>query len=239
MYKEHRGLYPPNEDTPIWRYIDFTKFVDLLHSESLYFSRADTFEDPFEGLYPVKKEIERDFKTFDIVRKQNYVNCWAIGEYESAALWKIYSDSRNSIAIRTRFGRLKQSIENSDQDVYASMVRYKDYDKTDLFGIIDENIWAPEHRGATVFPIIYKRMSFAFENELRLLHIKGPVTLDVKEDTMPAGQRIKVDLEQLIEAVHLAPYSDAWFQDLTKGLLEKYSLGHKEVLKSNLFSGLR
>jgi hypothetical protein len=239
MYKTHRGLYPPDDNTIIWRYLDFTKFVDLLNCECLYFARADKFEDPFEGLYPVMEEIKRDFKTFDIIRKQNYINCWAIGDHESAALWKIYSDSKNSIAIQTTFANLKSSIEKSDDDVYASVVRYKDYSKTDLFGIIDENIWAPEHGGATVFPIIYKRMSFSFENELRLIHIKGPVTLELNENLTPIGQRVKVDLDKMIGKIHLSPYSEKWFQELVLGLLDKYLLGHKEILRSDLFSGLK
>lgn len=239
MYKEHRGLYPPDDSTTVWRYIDFTKFIDLLHTESLYFARADRFEDPFEGLYPVRTEIEKDFKIYDTIRKQNYVNCWTMGDYESAALWKMYSNSKNSIAIRTTFEHLKSSIEGADLEVYASQVRYKDYDKTDLFGIIDENIWAPEHRGATVFPIIYKRMSFSFENELRLLHIKGPVTLNLNDDSVPTGQRIKVEIDKLIGTVYLSPSSETWFQDLVKGLLSKFSMGHKDIIKSDLYSGLK
>lgn len=239
MYKELRGLYPPDDTTTVWRYIDFIKFIDLLHSESLYFGRADKFEDPFEGLYPVRTEIEKDFKIYNAIRKQNFVNCWTMGDYESAALWKMYSDSKNSIAIRTTFGRLKNSFEATDLDIYASQVRYKDYDKTNLFGIIDENIWAPENRGATVFPIIYKRISFSFENELRLLHVKSPVTLHLNEEPVPTGQRIKVNLDKLIDKVYLSPSSETWFQDLVKGLLDKFSMGHKDIIKSNIYSGLK
>ncbi len=40
---------PANESERIWRYMDFTKFVSMLHSESLFFCRADKLSDPFEG----------------------------------------------------------------------------------------------------------------------------------------------------------------------------------------------
>lgn len=239
MYKTTNGFYPPDNNTIVWRYIDFTKFVDLINSGTLYFQRADRFEDPYEGLYPVKAIIDTEFKEYDIVRKQTFVNCWSMADNESAALWKIYSDSKNSIAIQTTFDRLKNSIEGAEENVYASVVRYKDYNKTDFFGIINENIWAPAHRGATVFPIIYKRTSFSFENELRMIYVNTPVKYDIDESKIEGGKRIKVDLEKLIDKIHLSPYSEQWFRDLIIGLLQKYELSHKEIIKSNLFDGLK
>jgi hypothetical protein len=35
----------------LWRYMDFAKFVALLTSKKLFLSRADKFEDRFEGSY--------------------------------------------------------------------------------------------------------------------------------------------------------------------------------------------
>lgn len=39
----------PKRDMPLWRYQDFPKFVSLLDSGELFFTRADKFEDVFEG----------------------------------------------------------------------------------------------------------------------------------------------------------------------------------------------
>jgi hypothetical protein len=50
---EHPSFKKPrNGDQKIWRYMDFTKFIDLLISDSLYFSRSDKFSDSFEGSLP-------------------------------------------------------------------------------------------------------------------------------------------------------------------------------------------
>lgn len=38
----------PDKNSHLWRYMDFTKYANLLSKSSLYFSRADTFEDHFE-----------------------------------------------------------------------------------------------------------------------------------------------------------------------------------------------
>ena len=44
-------IQPKNENIKIWRYMDFTKFVSLISSKSVFFCRSDLFEDPFEGSY--------------------------------------------------------------------------------------------------------------------------------------------------------------------------------------------
>lgn len=55
MYKEHPVFQQPNnENIKIWRYMDFTKFMSLLDTKKLFFTRADKFEDPFEGSWPKK-----------------------------------------------------------------------------------------------------------------------------------------------------------------------------------------
>ncbi len=33
----------------LWRYLDLGKFLELISSRSLYFTRSDKFEDHFEG----------------------------------------------------------------------------------------------------------------------------------------------------------------------------------------------
>lgn len=36
-------------DIPLWRYMDFSKFVSLIQTQSLWFARPSTFDDPFES----------------------------------------------------------------------------------------------------------------------------------------------------------------------------------------------
>ncbi len=53
MYEPHPiFIQPANEEVKVWRYIDFTKLVSLIDTRRLYFTRADRFEDPFEGSWP-------------------------------------------------------------------------------------------------------------------------------------------------------------------------------------------
>ncbi len=49
MVKEHLTFKAPeNEEIKVWRYMDFTKLISLIDTSSLFFTRADQFNDPFE-----------------------------------------------------------------------------------------------------------------------------------------------------------------------------------------------
>lgn len=104
--KEH-PVFPKleNENVKIWRYIDFTKFVSLLDTQSLFFSRSDKLGDPFEGstsranlkLRPsIYKNIpETALKNMgdstEKIRYHTFLNCWHMNEFESDAMWKLYA----------------------------------------------------------------------------------------------------------------------------------------------------
>lgn len=53
MHSNHPSFIQPKDGSiKIWRYIDFTKLVSMLSTQSLYFTRSDKLGDPFEGSYP-------------------------------------------------------------------------------------------------------------------------------------------------------------------------------------------
>jgi len=104
----------PLENTlKIWRYMDFTKFVSLLNDQSLFFSKADKFEDPLEGSYTrmdiaIRNEMFKNGdKAHDIPKvpedkmreltnmlkdlpRRVAISCWHENGSESVAMWKIY-----------------------------------------------------------------------------------------------------------------------------------------------------
>jgi len=95
---------PENSHERIWRYMDFTKFVSLLHTKGLFFCRADKLGDPFEGSIPEPTYNERPshFETLLTAAPKNeigpfienwskfrrwqrewtYVNCWHMSNHE-------------------------------------------------------------------------------------------------------------------------------------------------------------
>ena len=61
MFKQLNRITPPKDQDTVWRYMSFEKFVHILSENSLFFPRADMFDDPFEGFKPEPiKTIEKE-----------------------------------------------------------------------------------------------------------------------------------------------------------------------------------
>src|SRR6266581_7483717 len=119
---------PTDEHAKIWRYMDFTKFVSLLDKRALYFTRSDRFSDKFEGAVPKPTIKAREVEVLGLethlaeealrvmsqgsrkVREWIFVNCWHMNNYESAAMWQLYAQKNEGIAIQSTFARLKDSL---------------------------------------------------------------------------------------------------------------------------------
>lgn len=134
MYYEVGNTFnKPPADAVLWRYMSFTKFVSLLTKKSLFFARADKLGDPFEGslsqvnidLRPeiyknnLPEEYQKLLANFiKDLRRFVLVNCWHENEYESDAMWKLYSGDRDGVAIRTDFQSLADSLISTAQTGY-------------------------------------------------------------------------------------------------------------------------
>ena len=53
----------PDPNTPLWRYMDFAKFVALLEHRAIYFARADQLGDKFEGAIGITERLP-EWKAF-------------------------------------------------------------------------------------------------------------------------------------------------------------------------------
>ncbi len=232
---------PPNPETRIWRYLDFTKFVDLLERHSLFFARADSMDDPFEGSYGYPNRDERLRRMLEAMpvmtvppeqwlqnaagstlaaRRMVYLNCWHMNELESMAMWKLYTRTNESVAIRSTYQRLRSCLPRKEiagqPVVFIGMVKYVDYDTTAI------------PIGNTFDPFVHKRRSFEHERELRA------VVANMARGPAPPSMSFELDPASLIDTVYIAPTSPAWFRDLTAKVLERYGLGHLTPQQSSL-----
>lgn len=229
---------PADKNIKIWRYLDFTKYVSLLSSQSLFFSRSDLFDDPYEGatshanirlrpdVYkdsPIPKEIFDHLSEFaEWSRQWTYINCWHMNEYESAAMWKLYAKTNESVAIQSTYEKLTNSLPS--EDISVGIVKYIDY----------ENEWLPE--GNAFWPFVHKRKSFEHEKELRCLVQELPFDdKGIKRDlsNQKFGCEMSINLNKLIEAVYVAPDAPNWFLELVKNVTKKYGFSF-EVYQSLL-----
>ena len=240
MYQESDRFNAPTPDAVLWRYMSYTKFVSLLARHALFFARADKLGDPFEGslsqvnitLRPeiYKNNLPEEYQTLlanyiKDLRRFVLVNCWHENDYESDAMWKLYSRNDDGIAIRTDFSSLSESLIDKDR-VFIGRVNYVDYDTT----FIREN----DPRA----PFVHKRKSFEHQKEVRAIIQKIPVVdgkiiVGSAPDMYRVGTYHKVDTSRLIKEVVVPPYAEDWFVELVQGTTEIYKL-QVPVRKSSL-----
>jgi len=232
--------------------MDLAKFIDLLQSERLFFATASHLGDPLEGSVPLRMSKEyidqliqkhgienlqiwpdvanaTALKIAGVMAEQRqmlcghtYVSCWHMNEHESAAMWRVYSQSAESVCVQTRYSKLAAALPDN---IYLGAVRYIDYE-SDFF-----------EPGNAFNPFVHKRMSFQHESEIRAVFQNHPAVpaehTYFKDDLCPGGARIKVGIDDVIEAAFVNPASPSWFKNVVANIVAKYGAKFP-VLQSKL-----
>ena len=128
-FSEHAVFETPDDNKYIWRYMDFTQYVHVLSSKSLWFACADSFEDPLEGSW-TDGEIEKALslareKSLNLTKSEvteklrkycntteYFINCWRLAEGESMAMWDLYGKGKGIVAIKSKIHKFKASVIN-------------------------------------------------------------------------------------------------------------------------------
>jgi len=221
---------PEDQDTIVWKYLDLSKFVDLLLYNKLFMSRSDKFEDQYEGTFsePTYEEIKKlskdnpDFLNFYKTHRKNVViSSWHINEYESFAMWQIFTQKSEGLAIQSTLGRLQESLHIEKQfEQHIGEVNYIDYKKE----------YIPFDNG--FFPFLFKRKSFQYEREIRIISDLTSHKLEIDN-----GLKIDVDINRLIEKIYIHPKSENWYKNLIIELVQRLGFDFK-IEKSDLESDI-
>jgi hypothetical protein len=205
---------PEDPDTIVWKYLDLSKFLDLLLSQKLFMSRSDKFEDQYEGTFsePTYEEIKKlainnpEFLNYYKTHREKVaISSWHINEYESFAMWQIFTQNSEGLAIQSTIGRLQKALEpETNLKQYIGQVNYIDYKKEyipfdDLF-----------------FPFLFKRKSFQYEREVRIISDTSDTKITIND-----GIKINVDISQLIDKIYIHPKSENWYKNLVIELVSK------------------
>jgi len=236
----------PCNDTVLWRFMDFTKFVSLLKSKAIYFSRADKFDDAFEGA----KGLLKNKSIWNKYYLDYFINAiqTAPGEEERGRTNKeILKDAKRLLQ---QFNSIESHnihtfISCWHENKYESEAMWKLYTSSLEQGIaikttykklyyalgrnpriaigrvnyIDYSQRFAKHDGAYWF----KRKSFEHEKEVRAIIYDYNTNNEV-------GKLIPVNLNLLIDRIYLSPVSQTWFYELLKDVTNKYNLKKKIVI---------
>lgn len=237
MFTEHDIFEPPkNKEIKIWRYMDLPKFAYLIDTKSLFFCRADKFNDDYEGSLPkpniearnqdplfqkmgtasdgtVETTSDTMSRLHRVTRSKTCINAWHMNDYESAAMWQLYCPDSYGIAIQSTYNRLCKSFNGYEKPIFIGAVNYIDYDRE------------PIPFGNTFYPLIHKRRSYHHEEELRAVTTfeeKGNDLKEMWEEPKENGIIVPCDLDVLIENIYAAPNAPEWFFKVVKSITSKY-----------------
>jgi hypothetical protein len=233
---------PKDPNQRLWRYLSFDKLEHLLRNRALYIRRVDSFADPLEG-HPTKASeiawdllfIERDIPQAhrdEVQRWQRadrlltYASCWRMDDSESMRAWREYCASSRSVAVRTTYARLIDSVghlvgeEGPYDKWYSGTVFY--------FDRLSEGY--PIHNA--FLPFMFKDQNYSWERELRVLgHLQSRMDEVVKflesgqsGDVTPVQADLSIDPALLIEEIICHPESETSFADEVTLLLREAEL---------------
>lgn len=231
MYLNNPNIkLPEDPNTIVWKYLDLSKFLDLLMSQKLFMSRSDKFEDQYEGTFsePTFEEIKKlsinnpDFLDYYKTHRERVaISSWHINEYESFAMWQIFTQNSEGLAIQSTIGRLQNALHpETNFNQYIGEVNYIDYKKEyipfdDMF-----------------FPFLFKRKSFQYEREVRIISDVADNTIKIND-----GLKINVDINELIEKIYIHPKSENWYKNLVIQLVKQLGFNFT-IEKSDLESDI-
>jgi hypothetical protein len=222
--------------------MSFPKFVSFL-KDGLFMPNGRRFpEDKWEGLLPIKiyRNNEECIKSYNeafcSLAQWIYVSCWHREECENFAMWKIYGQASEAVAIETTIDNLRMAYVNGFPNslAYLDEVNYvlkENYEQDYFSRVLKPISKRPSQVGIGQYDyhlkfFFYKDRGFQFENEVRLVALDE--SFDLKTSNTKNG--IYVDfrtVESFIQKVKISPTADRWFDDVVFDLLEKYDIKTK------------
>jgi hypothetical protein len=229
-YEEHDVFAAPDrEDTPLWRYMSLAKLLSLVSTRSLFFSRSDLLDDPWEGAVTPEtikqmrdslsehirpEQLDTLLSTISDFRREHrkvvHVTSWHMSEHESEAMWRLYLPGNEGVAVQSTYARLRDSLASATRSVHLGTVHYLDYETAAI------------PTGNAYWPTLCKRRSFEHERELRGVTMVSD-NLHQPESTLPPGVAVEVDLNTLVERVYVPPKSQPWFHEAVQATLTAFS----------------
>ena len=221
---------PDDPDTVIWKYMDLSKFLDLLLSRRLFMARSDKFEDQYEGTFsePTFEEMKKlsvdnpEFlRYYKSHREKVVVSSWHINEYESYAMWQIFTKTNEGLAICSTVEKLRDALApETATEQFIGEVNYIDYKKEYI--PFDD----------AFFPFMFKRKSFQYEREIRVLTDMSSHGTYIND-----GIKVNVDICRLIDKIYIHPKSENWYKKLVIELMDKLGFDFR-IEKSDLESDI-
>lgn len=223
---------------PIYRIISFERLVELFKFKQMAFVKPEKWDDPFENIIAKTKinlgtaMAESFFESG--IRNSSYGNCWT-SKPVSDALWRIYSQDKKSVRIKSTPEILSRNIEKwlERHPNYRLYIGRVEYLKTIQIKAKAKAFAKSARSGdlcrAAAESLLFKREAFSHEDEVRVLMID--------QHNGGSDHLIKVDIDphDIIRTVVIDSRASEEVVDMySTYLIEKFKY-RRSISKSTLY----
>lgn len=236
----HQETVIPAYDTKLWRYQDFSKFVSLLDSGKLFFTRADSFDDPFEcarGFNFQKDSVYSEMEKY--LRLSVKTKLMDAGN-------KHPSDDEIEGELKKKMDEMIKRQEEKRKEYFVSCWHENERESEGMWKLYTSALSQGVAIQTTVerlcrslgnahfeigkvnyvsfdkpltetqVPVWYKRDVFAHEREARVV-IKDSAYIG-------NGMPVETNLDTLIEKIYVSPTAPEWLAGLVMRVALRYGL---------------
>lgn len=154
------------------------------------------------------ENFERMLSAVKSSKQEYFVNCWHLNEFESAAMWKLYTSTEDAVCVKSVYSQLLNALPDNTR---MGMVKYIDYER-DLIDF-----------GNSFNYLMHKRESFAHEREARAVLWR----VEEKTKSLPfveGGIKLAVDLTVIVKEVYVSPRARPPLLEVVTQLLKDFGL---------------
>jgi len=216
------------EATPLWRYVTYPIWLELLRTRSLHFTRVDRLEpdDPYEGRFLLPREwaeIASRSRAGEAnpARSQFAVSCWCAAQGERMSLWERYA-APFGVAMETTLGRLRRALSPRRVAVRVAPVVYAEDPALASEGGLDILRW-----------MLRKRRAFEDEQEIRAVTWSFEAA-ETREAWPSRGVDVGVDPRALVRRVWVGPPWERWFHEQVRDVSRRLGFPASRVERSTL-----
>ncbi len=229
-----------NLDKPIYRYIRFEHFLSLLINKRKWISQTKLWDDVYENfLGKVTFKYGKVPMSLYGYTYNFYGECWTM-QNENDALWRIYSNDKRSIRIKSSIRKVIASCEN-DFFEHSGSISYCTIGQVKYLTNYEINNWIRSICKPIIFPnqllesLFIKRKEFSHEKEIRLIVFKNSNPTEESKGIMHNHLMLKINPNDIFEEITFDPRLTEEEFDTLKRVVKE--IGFKnQIKKSKLYN---
>lgn len=164
-----------SEYISLFRFTTIDRFLELITNECLVFLNPSTWADPYERYY-IERQYNLSGQSKALPMKDKVFCLCLSGTKSSEAFWKVYAPKEDGVRLTFNVIKLLSVLEKiKGCDIYIGKVNYQttsEFSKIAIkYGDLIEDIKQNTIGEQQIKLILKKRISFNYENEVRIISI--------------------------------------------------------------------